>query len=202
MYIYIYQSAGDEHGQLLEKVRHSLIEVLEERVEPVEKKHKLMEEERTDKLAEDLMEDERTDKLAEEGTDKVPHHMDLEAAREILRRQIAEHNSQRTEEAPKDFMEDERTDKVPPYMAATWRLQGAIPYLDFMECFNTKPSVVLYKARPLNKSQRAHVKHEKEPVKQEDGPVKHEHEPVKQEKVPVKHEHEPVKQEDVPVKHE
>ena len=88
MYIYIYQSAGDEHGQLLEKVRHSLIEALKERVEPVEpveKKHKLMEEERTDKLAEDLMEDERTDKLAEEGTDKVPHHMDLEAAREILR---------------------------------------------------------------------------------------------------------------------
>ena len=133
-----------------------------------------MEEERTDKLAEDLTEDARTDKVPThmatwrlpgampyqdfvegEGTDKVPHHMDLEAAREILRRQIAEHNSQRTEEVPQDFMEDERTDEVPPYMAATWRLPGAIPYPDFMECLNTKPSVVLYKARPLNKSQRA-----------------------------------------------
>ena len=82
-----------------------MIEALKERVEPaepVEKKRKLMEEERTDKLAEDLMEDERTD--------KVPAHM------------------------------------------ATWRLPGAIPYQDFMECFNTKPSVVLYKARTLNTS--------------------------------------------------
>ena len=159
--------------------------------------------------------------MEDERTDRVPHHMDLEAAREILRRKIEEHLAQRTEEAPKDFLENERTDKVPPYMT-TWRLPGAIPYQEFMEGEgteevpealmedrktdkvpeNTKPSVVLYKARPLNKSQRAPVKHEKEPVKQENVPVKHEHEPVKQENVPVKHEHELMKQEKVPVKHE
>ena len=55
VHIYIYISAGDEHGQLLEKVRHSLIEVLKARLEPVGKKRKLMEEERLDELAEDLV---------------------------------------------------------------------------------------------------------------------------------------------------
>ena len=129
--------------------------------------------------------------------------MDWEAARDVLRSEIAKHWGERTEEVPKDFMEDERTDKV-PYHMATWKLPGAIPYQDFMEGEGTeevpealmedrktdkvpenpKPAVALYKARPLNKSQRAPAKHEHERVKQEKVPVKHEHEPVKQEKVP------------------
>ena len=72
------------------------VAVLQDRVEPVEEKRKLVEEQRLD-----------------ERTDKVPYHMGLAAARDVLRAEIAKHCAERTEEVPEALMEDERTDKVP-----------------------------------------------------------------------------------------